>query len=193
VAELQAGYRLLAAAGTTPPQVAIVVTYFVPTEFSQNVTEVRREAANAVVRLERLFDAAAVLGRVVTRPGFSTTPTLAESLVLAAERVLSGALLIDWDPGCVERALGRVVTKTKPAANGRIKDAIHLEHALELGRSVRAAGFPCRVGFISSNKADFGADKNDPRLDLDLLANDFAPAGLEYFARLEAAVGALGI
>ena len=181
VAELRAAMQLLAAIEDAPPRAAVVVTYLIPTEFGQNLAEVRTAADGAVQKAAGLFDAAAVVGRNVTPPAFSVAPTLVDDMTQAAQWLLGGALLIDRDAACVDRAIDRVVAKAKPAANGGVKDAIHLEHYLALSHAIAAAGVHCRRTFVSSNKADFSTAKNNPQLDPVLKANDLDPASLEFF------------
>jgi len=192
-AELRAAMRLLGAVEDAPPRAAVVVTYLIPREFGQNIRDVRNDADNAVQKAERLFDAAALVWRTVTPPAFSDAPTLVDDLVAAAHWLMDAARSVDRDAACVDRAVDRVVNKTKPAANGGVKDAIHLEHYLALSHAIAAAGLPCRRAFVSSNKADFSESRTKPQLDPGLKEKDFDPAGLEFFPRLEAAVGALGI
>jgi hypothetical protein len=84
-----------------------------------------------------------------------------------------------------------VQNKVRPSHAGMVKDAIHLEHYLELSRRLHTAGYPRRV-FVSANKADFWEAKNKSGVHPDL-APQLAAVGLEFYGVLESALGSLGI
>ena len=99
---------------------------------------------------------------------------------------MAQSCVLDRDPPCVQRALDRVLAKRRPGHDGKIKDAIHLEHYLELSRLLHAGGFPERRVFVSGNRADFW-DGPLPRIHPSIAA-DLAGMGLEFFGDLRSAV-----
>ncbi len=82
--------------------------------------------------------------------------------------------------------------KRRPSHGKEIKDSIHLEHYLEFCCQLRQANFAPRCVFVSSNKSDFWKDKETPIIHPDL-DDDLQSVGLEFYGKLEAAVGQLGI
>jgi hypothetical protein len=200
VENLEAAIALTGAAAGTPSRAAVVVTDLVRVGWAQSLADTRPEAvvpnaSAAVDRFYHLFDAAKALRRTMPpAPDFTTFPSLVVDLIAVPQSLLGVALTIDRDPACAGRALDRVVNKVKPAANGKAKDALHLEHYLELSRLIGGTGVATRRAFVSSDKEAFWAGKKPPaKPDPDLQANDFGPAGLEFYGSLAEVVRALGI
>jgi len=196
VRDLEAAIKLTDAAVATPARAAVVVTDLVRLEWSQNLTKVAAGATVAVWQFYQVLDTAKALGRTLPPPpDFTTFPSLMVDLVLAASALLARGLTLDRDPACAGRAIDRVANKVRPAGeSGEVKDALHLEHYLELSRMLGAAGAPPRRVFVSSDlKAFCVGSKDSPKLDPALAANDFGPAGLEFYVSLGDAVDALRI
>jgi hypothetical protein len=200
VENLETTIALTGAAVDTPARAAVVVTDLVRVEWAQSLADARPEAvvpsaSAAVDRFYHLFDTAKALRRTTPpAPDFTTFPSLLADLIHVPQSLLGVASTIDRDPACAGRALDRVVTKAKPAVNGKVKDALHLEHYLELSRLMGGAGVSARRAFVSSDKEAFWAGKKPPaKPDPDLQANDLGPAGLEFYGSLAEAVSALGI
>ena len=99
------------------------------------------------------------------------------------------AVTLERDGPCTERALSRVMDRRRPSHKGEIKDSIHLEHYLEFSRRLSQAHFSEPILFVSANKADFW---DGPPLHAEL-KGEFDTSGLQFFGKLEAALGRLGI
>ena len=107
-----------------------------------------------------------------------------------ADELLSSAVVLARDAGCLDRAVARLVKKRRPSHKKEMKDSMNLEQAIELCQQLTAAGFTRARGVVSSNVNDFSGGANDPALHTDL-RDEFAKVGLEYFTSFEATVGEL--
>lgn len=189
--------KALEALAVSPDQFQVVATYLVRHEWDQNIKEACEKANQHLEEMDRRIDRIAEacgLGKVAAP---SLSPRLADvrlttSLVALAEKLMSEALVIEKDAGCIERALGRVMDKRRPSHKKEIKDSIHWEHYLELSRLLGAAGHAQGRIFVSANKADFWANRDVPTIHPDL-GPEADAAGLWFFGRLDEALRALGI
>ncbi len=172
-----------------------VITDLVLHEWSQNLDTVRARASAHLLETSRRFRRVlSSCGHVDIRAigpvtDFGSLP-LVQGLIDLAERLMDRALILETDGDCIQRALSRVMDRQRPSHKGQIKDSIHLEHYLELSRQLSQAGFSEPILFVSGNKADFW--DGPPQLHRDL-RDEFAAAGLQFFGKLEAALGRLGI
>ena len=172
-----------------------VITYLVRHEWGQNVEAVRKRASAHLRETDRR------IGRVLNSCGhveiaaagrsddFASLP-LVQGLVELAERLMDRAMVLERDDTCIERALARVMDRRRPSHQGGIKDSIHLEHYLEFSRQLSQARFSEPQLFVSGNKADFW--EGPPRIHRDLEI-ELQAVGLQFFGKLNAALGRLGI
>jgi hypothetical protein len=194
-AQSQMAQRLLKALNEESNRVHAVITFLVRHEWRQNVEGSRTRASGHLLetdqRLRRVLDCCEHAEIAVDSPtaDFALLP-LVQGLVDLAERLMGRALVLERDTSCVDRALSRVMDRRRPSHKGEIKDSIHLEHYLELSRRLRQANFSEPILFVSANKADFW--DGQPQLHREL-RDEFNDAGLQFFGRLEAALGRLGI
>jgi hypothetical protein len=189
--------RLLGTLALRPDRVQLIVSYLVPIEWAQNPASVIDEVEHKIRRVDEDIAEIHVAWEHAGPPFPGSPPSYAGgrlpvALAALAGTVLRWAVVIDRDDTCVARALDRVQNKAPPSHAGMVKDAIHLEHYLELCRQLHAAGLLARRVFVSANKADFWEAKNKPDIHPDL-APQLTAVGLEFFGTLEAALGSLAI
>ena len=186
---------LLTSMVSTPNSVLVVITDLVVHEWGQNLPGVPGKAHEFPTRIDHesgiVHDAWLHLG-----PALTTTPSthalspLIAELTKLAQDVIDLACILERESVCVDRALGRVLSQSRPSHEGSIKDSIHLEHYLELATQLHASGFTDRRVFVSANKKDFW-ESNPPTRIHHTLAPEFAAVGLEFFGDLRSAVGSL--
>jgi hypothetical protein len=188
--------RMIEALASDPTQFQPVITYLVRHEWEQDLEGVRIDAERDI---EKTNGKIALIGEVCQDVGIVIPPInpfdakpLIQGLVKLAEDLLNQAVVLIKDDLCVERALERLMEKRRPSHSKEIKDSIHLEHYLEFCRQLRQANFAPRCVFVSANKSDFWKDKETPIIHPDL-DDDLQSVGLEFYGRLEAAVGQLRI
>ena len=174
----------------------MVVTDLVPHEWNQNIADVQHKAGQFLADADQastlVHDVWLHLGRPLgSSPSAHAATPLVNELTALAQAVLAHASVLDSEPACVQRALGRVMAKRRPSHAGHVKDSIHLEHYLELSRLLHAGGYAERCVFVSGNRADFW-DGPLPHIH-PLIAPDLAAVGLEFFGDLRSAVGSLRI
>jgi hypothetical protein len=97
-----------------------------------------------------------------------------------AEELLAQAMVLNRDRDCLDRAVVRLIAKTRPSHKKEMKDSMNLEQVLELSRKLQSEGFALARVFVSSNTKDFAEKSNTSKLHPDL-QQEFAAAGLEYF------------
>jgi hypothetical protein len=188
--------RMIEALASDPNRFQPVITYLVRHEWEQDLEGVRIDAERDV---ERTNGKIALIGEACQDVGIVNPPLvpfdaklLVQGLIDLAEKLMNQAVVLIKDDLCVERALERLMEKRRPSHSKEIKDSIHLEHYLEFCRQLRQANFAPRCVFVSANKSDFWKDKETPIIHPDL-DDDLQSVGLEFYGRLEAAVGQLGI
>ena len=192
----------------SPSNLRVVITYLVKHEWEQNLEFVRIQALGDLQKKTRQVE---VINEARVQVGLSTFdmpnfdgPQIIDGLIGLARGIIDRATALKQDRECIDRALERVMTHQRPSHKNMIKDSIHLEHYLELSRQLKAKSFGERCYFVSGNKADFWAEKDKSRLELDLtgkneprlhpdLEPDLIDAGLIFEPMLERAVSLLGI
>jgi hypothetical protein len=197
VVHVEALTRLVTSVISNPDRVLVVITDLVVHEWRQNIAGVQSKAQAFLTYVDQdsgiVHDAWAHLGRpLATSASTHAASSLIAELTTLAQGVINLAWVLDREPVCVDRALGRVLSKTRPSQEGCIKDSIHLEHYLELSRQLHAVGFGERRVFVSANKNDFWESAPPTRIHSSL-APEFAAVGLEFFGDLRSAVGSLRI
>jgi hypothetical protein len=188
-----AARELLANAQPPGNRIYLAVTEVVATEWRSNLTETRRDAEAGASNFLTVNDLVPQLNYLPLftpagiPPGLAFAAGLAGQLEQLSSDLLGSAACLARDADCLSRALDRVLNQTRPAhKKGKgVKDAIILEHALELSRRLGSV-FAASRYFVSSNTNDF-ADSPLSRLHPNL-RSDFATASLEYAPSLSDAV-----
>ncbi len=126
VVHVEALSRLLTSLVSNPDRVLVVLTELVLHEWGQNLTDVQDKAQLFLSQADQdsvLVHAAwAHLGRpLATAASSHAGSSLVPELTRLAQGVLSVACILDREPACVDRALGRVLSKVRPSHDGRIK------------------------------------------------------------------------
>jgi hypothetical protein len=191
----EVGRRLLDVLIADPDRVQVVITELVRHEWGQNLEDAKRKAFGYLQemeqRIERVINSCEHAQIVVVRPSIKLAQIpLVEGLIDLAERLMIQALILEKDFECIEKALARVMDKRRPSHRGEIKDSIHLEHYLEFSRRLSQTGFTEPRIFVSGNRSDFW--DGPPQLHRDLRI-EFDEVGLQFFGKLDAALGRLGI
>lgn len=174
------------------PNIAhLIVPELVPREFEDNADRVEKKSKDWFEFHDEkqlwLAESSKWLGFSPPTPlevGPQDIPLLCRKL---AERLLGQAAVLDRDQVCLDRAVQRLVSKTRPSHKNQMKDSMNLEQVLELSRQLLNCGFTHARVFISSNINDFAENS---KLHPDL-RQDFVTAGLEYFTSFPAAFGRL--
>jgi hypothetical protein len=187
--------HLLKTLNAEPDQVQLIITSLVRHEWGQNVEVSRKRAAAHLrethERIERILACCEHVKIAATGPVTDFAQlSLVQGLIDLAEELMGRAIHLKQDDSCIERALSRVMEKRRPSHKGEIKDSIHLEHYLEFSRQLSQARYPKPRLFVSGNKADFW--DGPPQVHGDL-KNEFEAVGLQFFGKLDAALGQLGI
>jgi hypothetical protein len=196
LAQTNAFGRMLDTLAAAPNRLQPVITYLVRHEWEQDLEGVRIDAERDIERANRKI---ALIGEACKRVGIVNSPSapfdaksLIQGLINLAETLMNQAFVLIKDETCVERALERLMEKRRPSHSKEIKDSIHLEHYLEICRQLRQAHFAPRCFMVSANKSDFWKDKDTPIIHPDL-DDDLRSVGLQFYGKLDAAVGQLGI
>jgi hypothetical protein len=188
--------RMRDALAANPPQLQLVITYLVRHEWEQDRDGVQLEIDKDLQKLDEkiglIGDASKEVGLDFVPPVSLAEMPLVQKLNDLAEALMSRAMILEKDGDCIERALDRLMAKRRPSHSKELKDSIHLEHYLELCRRLRHGHFVERCLFVSANKSDFWQDKTNPKIHPDL-ESELQGVGLEFFGKLEAAVGQLRI
>jgi hypothetical protein len=192
VEEIEAATELLVSVQRNPPGIHLVVACPTPTEHKDNLLDAQVDCEVAV----RCVDSVALAWGFLGVPGL---PLLAQQVTQLSDRLtslsqdlLAAVMELDKDDFALRRAADRVIRAELPARKGGkgAKDAIIMEHAVELAIALRAAGFNGLCLFASSNTTDFASGKTTT-LHPNLQAPFGPPASLTYAARLSLAVRAL--
>ena len=184
--------QLSTAQAAVPPALSCVTDELVRIEWEQGRAKVKQNAEQDLRSLgDRVTEVSTVINRVLPEQSvpFAALPVqpLADALDHIAAEILNRADEIQTEPACVASAVERVYQKRRPAQDGKLMDAIHLEHCFELSRRLRARQWPHRIIFVSSDTV-FGARdrRNDWHSEL---SSEAAMLQVEYVATLEAAIG----
>ena len=82
---------------------------------------------------------------------------MADRLFDLSKQLLDSSIVLNADPGCASRGVGRVVAKAPPSKQGgEVKDCVIVEERLEVTRQARALGFAKKGVLCTSNRDDYG-------------------------------------
>jgi hypothetical protein len=189
---VHAASELLTGAQRVPPTVYPIVGCPTPTEWIDHVEEVVTDCATAVSSVNAVSEAWSFLGLTGIPFLPKAAMRLPDRLKDLSEKLCNTAILLDKDADSLSRAVDRVINAERPAKKGGkgAKDAIILENAIGLTKSLRAAGFAQTCIFVSSNTDDF-AEPKTTKLHSSLAPIFAAPTNLQYAASVTAAVALL--
>ncbi|HEV3436667.1 MAG TPA: PIN domain-containing protein [Gemmata sp.] len=111
---------------------------------------------------------------------------LAAKLRSLANNLFAKAIILKRDQTCLDKAVERLINKTRPSHDKEMKDSMNIEQCLELSRRLQQHGFPSSRVWISSNTKDFAETSNSSVLHPEL-HDDFNAVGLKYFTSLREA------
>lgn len=196
VEEVKAASRILHLLSGDGTELHLVVPELVPWEFQENTDEVLKRLLGWVRDYDDAQTQLATVCRAVgLQPPICASAQqlrLDDKLKSLAEDLLGKAAVLPRDPGCLERAVNRVVERKLPSTNKnqQLKDSMNLEQALELCRLLGVgAPFGHPKCFISSDVSGYGVEKKD-HVHEDL-EPEFAAVGLKYFKSFQAVRGFL--
>src|SRR5262249_51117937 len=98
--------------------------------------------------------------------------------------------VLDRDQACLDRAVARLIDKTRPSHKKEMKDSMNLEQCLELSHRLQSGGVVKKRVWGGSNTHDLAQGTESPHPHADL-QGDFTAAGLKYFTSLRATLGYL--
>jgi hypothetical protein len=182
--EVRVARQFLAAANKAPTTLYPVVGSPTQTEWSDHMGETVDDCAAAVASCNAI---ASICGHMAL-PGVAPLPVgvlgLPDLLRQLSADLLAAAVVLDHDAAALGRAIDRVIAARVPAKPGGkgAKDAVILEHAVEMTTRLRKAGFTESCVFVSSNTKDFAASGSTNLHPL--LAPAFSPIRLEYATSL---------
>jgi hypothetical protein len=189
---LETAADMLEALNDDPDLMQIVVSELVHIEWKQNAIEKENELIGYLESLDQQIANVRnawlhlQVPLAFTHPAYRD-PALAAHVMALVNDLLGMAEVIDFDDACKNRAFTRVIRKQRPAREGKVKDAVIVEHYLELSKQLKAGGFQYRRAFVTSNSDDFSLNKvQTSQLHSDL-GTDFANCGMEFFVDLRAA------
>ncbi len=189
--EILAAVQLLQLRQQLPNAVHLIVPELIPTEYADHASKIVGVIEGWVEFHDRNQEWLAETAKALAIP--MPPPTAVRQFGLPAgcrklaDELLTSAVVLARDPGCLDRAVARLVNKRRPSHKKEMKDSMNLEQSLELCRALTAAGFTRGKVFVSSNVNDFAGGASNPSLHTDL-RNEFAAVGLDYFTSLEAAI-----
>jgi hypothetical protein len=192
--EINAAADLLELVTNFPDKAHLLVPELIPTEYADhaNQEEVLFRGWTAFHDENQvwLFDASASVALPLAVPQPIHHHNLAAKLRELADNLLGKARVLERDQECLDRAVTRLIKKTRPSHKKEMKDSMNLEQCLELSRRLQSRGFPRSRVWVSSNTKDFAQEPTSSQLHADL-QGDFTAAGLKYFTSLRAALGHL--
>jgi hypothetical protein len=182
--EVRVARQFLAAVGKAPKTIYLVVGSPTQTEWNDHIDETVSDCTSAV-------DSCNAISSICVRMALPTVTPLPAGVLglpmllrqLSAD-LLAAADTMDHDLAALGRAVNRMIASTLPAKRGGkgSKDAVILEHVVEMTTQLRAARFVETCVFVSSNTSDFavaGSTNLHP-----LLAPVFNPIQLLYATSL---------
>lgn len=137
-----------------------------------------------------IFEACACIELALPFPILIQPFDIAAKLRTLANNLLGKAKVLGRDQSCLDRAVTRLISKTRPSHKKEMKDSMNLEQCLELSRKLQQAGFPKSRVWVSSNTNDFAEASTSSHLHPEL-KNDFNAVGLKYLPSIRAAVNQL--
>ncbi|EPB8093645.1 DUF4935 domain-containing protein [Yersinia mollaretii] len=170
----------------------LISSEVVDTEWANNIEIVETDTRNSVKNLHKralVFKEAldhSTSPEKWTYPKYFTSYDLEQNLKSISNDLRESLTLIESDATCIQRASNRVVQCIAPASKGKseFKDCFIIEHYIELGNRLKAAGFSNSIIFISSNKSDFGSpyDIREP------IKTEFSNANIRYIGDIKSAI-----
>jgi hypothetical protein len=154
-------------------------------EWADHIDKVEAECEGAIECCEAVAEACGHLGMTALAPLPPGTGTLPASLRRLSSDLLNACVVIDHQAAAMDRAGHRIIDPRLPARKKGTgaKDSIIVEHAIELTKQLRRAGFAQPCVFVSSNTSDFAAPSSTT-VHSDLVA-DFTAVRLDYEISLE--------
>jgi hypothetical protein len=192
--EIRAAADLLELVTDFPDKVHLFVPELIPREYADHA-----ENEEALFRAWTAFHdenqgwlvaASACIALALPAPQLVQPLDLAAKLRALANNLLGKAMALERDQACLDRAVTRLINKTRPSHTKEMKDSMNMEQCLELSRRLQQAGFLKSRVWVSSNTRDFADPPTSSQLHGDL-QGDFSAAGLQYFTSLRAAVNQL--
>jgi hypothetical protein len=184
--EVRVAEALRTAVTKAPKTIHLLVGSPTPTEWRDHIVETEGECAEALDICNSVSEACGYAGLPTFAPLPSGVPGLPARLRSLTEDLLTSAVTIDHNASALKRAVDRVISGAIPAKSGGkgAKDAVILEHAVEVTTRLRTAHFTQPCIFISSNTSDFAVSKTSTNLHSNLVPV-FIPIQLEYAISLE--------
>lgn len=192
--EIRAAADLLDLMTALPDAAHLIVPELIPREYADHAD--REEAifggwtAFHDQNQDWLVEASSCVALALPAPHLVHPLGLGARLRGLANDLLAKARVLDRDQGCLDRAVARLINKTRPSHKKEMKDSMNLEQCLELSRRLQNAGFPKSRVWVSSNTNDFAQTATSSQLHPDL-QGDFTAAGLKYFPSLLVAINYL--
>jgi hypothetical protein len=184
--EVRVAEALRTAVTKTPKTIHLLVDSPTPTEGRDHIVETEGECTEAL----EICSLVSAAGGHAGLPTFAPLPLgvagLPACLRRPSEDLLTAAVTISHNASALRRAVDRVITGTIPARPGGkgAKDAVILEHAVEVTTKLRTAHFTQPCIFVSSNTGDSAVSKTSAILHPQLVPV-FGPIQLEYQISLE--------
>lgn len=182
--EVRVALQMLAAARKSPTMIHLLIASPTRKEWADHIGEAVDDCTKAV----KGCNAVSLICRHLSLPAVASLPAavldLPNLLRILSESLLNVAVEIQNQAAAMERAIARIIASTHPAKPGGrgAKDAIILEHAVEMTRRLRAAQFPGLCLFVSSNTKDFAMTGSTNVHSA--LAPVFHPVALQYAVSL---------
>jgi hypothetical protein len=183
--EVRFGRIFLDAAQKIPKNIHLLIPSPVMTEWDTHILERENECRTAVDACNAV---SAICGHLAL-PAVAVLPaavlTLPEVLRQLSTDLLAACVTIDHDADALGRAVNRIIASTHPVKrpdSKGAKDAVILEHAVQMTGQLRIAGFAGDCLFVSSNTKDYAAP-GSTNLNLQLVPS-FNHVGLGYAVSL---------
>jgi hypothetical protein len=192
--EIRAAADLLDLVTALPQTVHLIVPELVPGEYAEHAD--REEAIFEGWTMfhdhnqDWLAEASLYVAVAIPLPLLVYPFALAARLRALSDELLANAKVLERDQQCLDRAVVRLINKSRPSHKKEMKDSMNLEQCLELSRRLQRAGSAKSRVWVSSNTNDFAQTPTSSQLHADLQA-DFMAAGIKYFTSLRAAMSNL--
>ena len=185
--EIRVAADLLDLLIATPDAAHFLVPELIPREYTDHAATIQTTFGGWTERHDTnqnwLVDASACVALALPAPHPVHPHDLAARLRALADSLLAKAKVLDRDQACLDRAVARLINKTRPSHKKEMKDSMNLEQCLELSRRLQSAGFVKSRVWVSSNTNDFAQGSTSSHLHSDL-QGDFTATGLTYFTSL---------
>lgn len=188
--EIRAAADLLDLLTATPDAAHLIVPELIPREYTDHADAIQRAFGGWTqlhdTNQDWFFDASACVALTLPAPNPVHPHGLAARLRALADNLLGKANVLERDQACLDRAVVRLINKTRPSHKKEMKDSLNLEQCLELSRRLQNAGFVKSRVWVSSNTNDFAQGSTSTQLHSEL-QGDFTAAGIKYFTSLRGA------